>query len=101
MRYRNAQVSNLFFQPSDERIELWDFTGVLTLLMLAEAVKVSLVLWPPAMEEESILFDDGLSQFLDLIELRAASQSNPIGPFSGRFHGHFSAINSEGVLARP
>ena len=90
-RYGNSQLGDLLIQLIDERIKLGNFAGILTLLVLAEAVKVSLVLWPPAMKKEAILGNDRLAELFHLIEFRAVGQC----PLSSANLENFSPFNSE------
>src|SRR5207253_1578919 len=61
-----SQLGDFRFQLLDERVKLGNFLGVLSLLMLAEAKEVGFVLWPPAVEVETIFGDDSLAQLFGL-----------------------------------
>src|SRR6266849_4340618 len=100
MRHGHSQLGDFLFQLNDKRIEFGDFAGILTLFLLAKAVDVGLVLRPPAVKEEAILLDDGLSQLFHLIELRAARNPDTGSPFFSRSRHYFATINSERIFPR-
>src|SRR5260370_14082101 len=54
VRHRHAQRGDFLFLLDDQRIELRNLDRVLPLLVLTEAEQVRLVLWPPAVEIETI-----------------------------------------------
>ena len=52
------KVGNLVFTLSDQRIELSDFDGVVSLFVLTEPGQIRDVLRSPAMEELHVFIDD-------------------------------------------
>src|SRR5258706_14729754 len=58
------QSIDLNFLLSDQRIKLRNFHRIIALLFLTEAENVCLILRPPAVEIEAILFDAEFADFL-------------------------------------
>ena len=57
--FQVTQPGNTPLPFGDERVELGNLDGVLTLLLFAKPEEISPVLRTPAMEEEFVLFADG------------------------------------------
>src|SRR5207248_5293188 len=69
---RFAELGDFFFLSLDQRIKLGNFFGVLSLLMFPKEEQIGVVLRPPPMKKELVLFRDRLPQFFGLVFERAA-----------------------------
>src|SRR3954452_16796304 len=95
----DAELGNLLLLGLDQRLELRQFYRVATLLVLAVAEDVGVVLRPPVVKEVGVLGDDDLAEALSLLAGTTLLNPATLVPLLGGRSMRRVARTREGILS--